>query len=120
MSGRESYRQGVITAVTDSAYGAFMLAEDGHARAQDAVGHKYWAGNRNTNPSQLPAGVEQDLVLAHMWLSLAGSKDPVDFSRLHVANISDELTLLEATMTSAQITEAQRLAREWDEAHPRD
>jgi hypothetical protein len=125
MSGRESYRQGVITAVTDSAYGAFMLAEDGHAMAQDAVGHKYWAGNRNTNPSQLPAGVEQDLVLAHMWLSLAASENqrylrPIDFSRLHVANISDELTLLEATMTSAQITEAQRLAREWDEAHPRD
>ena len=125
MSGRESYRQGVITAVTDSAYGAFMLAEDGHAMAQDAVGHKYWAGNRNTNPSQLPAGVEQDLVLAHMWLSLAASENqrylrPIDFSRLHVANISDELTLLEATMTSAQITEAQRLAREWDQAHPHD
>jgi hypothetical protein len=36
------------------------------------------------------------------------------------ANISDELALLEATMTSAQLTEAQTLAREWDEAHPRD
>jgi hypothetical protein len=55
-----------------------------------------------------------------MWLSLAASEEPVEFSRLHVASISDELTLLEATMTSAQITEAQRLAREWDQAHPHD
>ena len=53
-------------------------------------------------------GVPQDLALAHMWFNLlAGSGS--DAGRL-------SRDVAERLMTSVQIAEAQRLAREWLEA----
>lgn len=50
-------------------------------------------------------GAPQDYILAHMWFNLAAARgcDGIDASRDRVAKL----------MTPDQITEAQRLAREW-------
>jgi len=56
-------------------------------------------------------GVPQDYVQAHMWWNLAavnGYKDAVDF-REHTTK----------KMTPADISNAQHMAREWLEAHPK-
>ena len=55
----------------------------------------------------------QDLVLAYMWLNLAAAQGN------EIANeTANELKdLTEARMTRDQIAEAQRLSREWIEAH---
>jgi|SRR5579872_126250 len=49
-------------------------------------------------------GVPKDYVLAYMWLS--------------VANLKQECAMLQAEMTPAQISEAQRMAEQWKAAHP--
>ena len=60
-------------------------------------------------------GVPRDLVQAHMWFNLAarfqsGSRGDAGTHRAQIEN----------RLSPAQLVEAQRLAREWDEAHPRD
>ena len=61
-------------------------------------------------------GVPQDDVQAHMWFNLSASRatgivgSEAVRSRDEVAN----------RLTPDQRAEAQRLAREWDEAHPRE
>ena len=70
-------------------------AERGDAPAQGLLGVQYGSGE----------GVPQDYVIAHMWFNLAaaqGLKEGVT-GREWVA----------ALMTSTQIAEAQKLAREW-------
>ena len=71
------------------------LAEHGDAGAQYILGVLYATGQ----------GVPQDDVQAHMWVSLA---DAQGYKLARRAR--DELA---RRMTPAQITEAQRLAREW-------
>jgi hypothetical protein len=66
-------------------------AEQGHDVAQSKLGVMYARGR----------GVPQDFVQAHKWFIIAGHTDDV----------------LPRRMTSAQIAEAQKLAREWMEAH---
>ncbi len=56
-------------------------------------------------------GVPQDDVQAHMWYNLA--------AQLHPQRRQDR-DKVAVRMTSEQIAEAQRLAREWDAAHPRE
>ena len=60
-------------------------------------------------------GVPQDDVQAHMWLNLAASRTTGE-DREDAASARDRAR---ARMTPEQVAEAQRLAREWDEAHPR-
>ena len=50
-----------------------------------------------------------DNVLAYMWYNLAAAQE-------NRARLSKDM--LEEQMTRAQIAEAQRLSREWIEAHP--
>ena len=71
------------------------LAEQDDAYAQGNLGVMYDKG----------WGVPQDYVQAHMWFNLAAAKGDADAikSRDNVA----------AKMTPAQISEAQKLAREW-------
>jgi len=71
------------------------LAQQGDANAQYILGVFYDNG----------LGVPQDRVEAYMWLSLAASQ-----GRENAAIIRD---LAARLMSSAQIEEAQRLAREW-------
>jgi TPR repeat protein len=76
-----------------------MSAEKGYAPAQAALGAMYLNG----------LGVRQDYVQADMWLNVAASRSDADSWKAY-AEIRDSV---ESEMTSAQVAEAQRLAREW-------
>ena len=83
-----------------------MAAEQGVADAQYLVALMYSLGR----------GVQQDYLQAHMWFSHAASRSAGERreSRVQVRDTVAGLT------TPTQIAEAQRLAREWDAAHPRE
>jgi TPR repeat protein len=70
-------------------------ADQGHAGAQFNLGHLYADGR----------GVPQDFVQAHMWLNLAAAGSQ--------PGARNERELVAKKMTRSQITEALRLAREW-------
>ena len=80
-----------------------LAAEQGHTGAQFNLGVMYNNGE----------GVPQDNVEAHMWLNLAASRlsgadrERTVATREHVAE----------RMTPADLSEAQRRAREWHAAH---
>ncbi len=76
-----------------------FAAEQGHADAQHNLGVTYAAGQ----------GAPQDYVQAHMWFSLAGSRFPPDED----CEAVQSRDWIAAQMTPAQITEAQKLTREW-------
>ena len=81
-----------------------LAADQGHARAQFNLGFMYANG----------AGVPQDYVLAYMWFNLAASRMTGEVRALTVEQrdqAADELT-------PDALNEAQRLAWEWDAAHP--
>ena len=56
----------------------------------------------------LGSGVPVDFVIAHMWLNLAGAQGDADAVKLRSA--------LTRSMTLDQVSEAQRLARDWHNA----
>jgi TPR repeat protein len=70
-------------------------AEQGLAQAQGGLGVMYATGK----------GVAQDYVFAHMWFNLAAASGQKDSVKIR--------DVLAARMTPAQISEAQKLAREW-------
>jgi hypothetical protein len=70
-------------------------AEQGSPEAQADLGYCYEEG----------VGVLRDLVRAHMWFNLAAAAGE--------KRGADERDKLEKRMTAAQITEAEKLAREW-------
>ncbi len=76
-------------------------AEQGNPDAQAVLGLLYLTG----------LGVTRDYVQAHMWLTLAASRSPPG-NDLHDGAIAGRDGVA-ARMSGAQITEAQRLAREW-------
>ncbi len=76
------------------------LAEQGHAEAQFNLGFMYYNGR----------GVPQDYAQAHMWYYLAASTFPLGESRMKAFDNRD---IVAKRMTPAQISEAQKLAREW-------
>ena len=89
-----------------------LAAEQGHFRAMILLGDQYWMGE----------GVPQDLVQAHMWLSLAEFHESNQSVETPAA-LAPEMSVSQAValmMTPAQIAEAQRFAREWVAAHPRE
>jgi hypothetical protein len=55
-------------------------------------------------------GVPQDYAKAHMWFNLAASRYPPGEDRDRVVKNRD---IVVEKMTPAQISEAQKLAREW-------
>ena len=55
-------------------------------------------------------GVPEDIVLAYMWWNLAAAQG------VEVAQENKDIA--ESRMTREQIAEAQRMSREWLEAHP--
>ena len=76
------------------------LAEKGAAQAQNILGVMYDKGQ----------GVPQDYVQAHMWFNLAAAQG--------VKQAAEARDRLAPKMSSAQIEEAQRLAREWKPTSP--
>ncbi len=75
-------------------------AEEGYAKAQVLFGNMYLQGY----------GVPQDYVQAHMWFDVAASRLPPGKQRDLAAEARD---LVGRFMTSTQIAEAEKLAREW-------
>ncbi len=75
-------------------------AEQGHAKAQYNLGWMYDKGK----------GVLQDYVQAHMWYNLAAFRLLPGVYRNYAFKNRD---IISERMTPAQISEAQKLAREW-------
>ena len=83
-----------------------LAADQGQADAQDTLGVMYTIGR----------GVPYDEVQAHMWFNLAASRSTGELRDNIVKNrdrAADELT-------PDELSEAQRLGREWNAAHPRE
>ena len=76
-----------------------LAAEQGHAAAQFNLGLMYENGQ----------GVPQEYVQAHMWLNLGASREWGANAKSH----AERRDSVASKMTSKQIAEAQRLAREW-------
>ena len=74
-------------------------ADQGNAGAQFKLAFSYADGE----------GVLQDYIQAHMWFNLSASRASVEDRKVY----SDSRDRMAAKMTTAQIAEAQRLAREW-------
>jgi TPR repeat protein len=72
-----------------------LSAEQGYAQDQFNMGAWYEYG----------IGVDQDLLLAHMWYNLAGSNGHKDGPKYK--------NILEKKMTPQQIEKAQEMARNW-------
>ena len=83
-----------------------LAADQGIARAQLFLGFMYEDGE----------GVPQDDVQAHMWFNLAASRLTGELREMAVQD-RDKVA---GRMDPTQIAEAQRLASEWDAAHPRE
>ena len=77
-----------------------LAAEQGFALAQFNLGVMYANGE----------GVPEDDVLAYMWFNVAAAQG--------YEGAQGNKDLLAERMTREQIAEAQRLSREWIEAHP--
>jgi len=82
-----------------------LAADQGHAIAQYSLGLMYGDG----------VGVPQDDVTAHVWLNLAASRSTGEVREAAVK----ARDLVIGFMPPDERAEAQRLAREWNEAHPR-
>ena len=97
--------QGVAQDDTEAVNWFRMAAEQSDARAQNNLGRMYDEGR----------GVEQDYVQALMWFNLAASAyEASDEREMEVRDKNDRNRDLAASlMTSEQIAEAQKLAREW-------
>ena len=79
-------------------------AEQGNARAQFCLAACYYQGQ----------GVAQDYVQAYRWFSISGASQEESIIK-HTKELLGEFS---REMTSAQLVEAQRLAREWKPKTP--
>ena len=87
--------QGVPQDYAQAARWSRKAAEQGDATAQSNLGIMYSKGQ----------GVPQDYVLAHMWMNLAASRGN--------ENAAKNRDLTAKRMTPADISKAQKMAREW-------
>ena len=94
--------QGVRQDYAEAAKWYRRAADRGNPVAQASLGFLYEKGQ----------GVPQDYVQAHMWFNIATSRlpDSRKEARQKTSMVRDAIA---AKMTSAQIAEAQKLAREW-------
>jgi TPR repeat protein len=77
-------------------------AEQGYAAAQNKLGHCYMKGE----------GVAKDNLQAYIWLNLAAAQaDESEYTKLDLAKV-------EQALTPEQVTEAQRLSREFKPSQP--
>ena len=92
--------RGVTQDYAEAARWYRKAAEQGFAEAQYNLGVTYERGH----------GVPMDFVQAHMWYNLAASRYPPGEDRDKSVKNRD---IVAEKMTPAQISEAQKLAREW-------
>ena len=92
--------QGVAQDYAEAVKWLRLAAEQGDAGAQVNLGVMYGQGR----------GITQNFVSAHMWFNIAAALgDPKG---------AEARDLVAKQMTPADISQAQKLAREWMEAHP--
>ena len=94
-----AYGEGVPQDHAEAAQWYRLAAEQGHASAQLNLGRVYGLGH----------GVPQDYVAAHMWLNLAASALTGDLRQRAI----ESRDALAGLMTREDLSEAQRLARDW-------
>ena len=94
------FEKGVPQVFTTARQWYEKAAAQGHAGAQNNLGGLYEFGH----------GVAQDYVRAYMWYYVAAAHPTGDGQKDVAAENRDEIA---GRMTSAQIAEAQKLAREW-------
>jgi uncharacterized protein len=87
--------QGVTQDYSAAASWYRKAADQGHSEAQNNLGTAYYYGR----------GVPQDYINSHKWLNLSAARGNKDAAR--------NRDIVAKKMTPAQITEAQKLAREW-------
>jgi Sel1 repeat len=94
--------EGVVQDYAEAMKWYHLAADQGLAEAQYSVGTMYARGE----------GVSQDYVRAHMWFNLAVSQYPASEKekRDEAVKARDSIAV---QMTSAQISTAENLAREW-------
>ena len=106
----ETYSSGIGGTLRDLVEGMRwyrLAAEQGHAQAQYELAVGYTNGR----------GVPQDDLRAHKWANLSASRMTTGPFRDVVVELRDQIA---SRLTPDQRIEAQRLAREWDEEHPRE
>jgi len=79
-----------------------LAADHNHAQAQYNLGLWYAQGE----------GGSQDYVSAHMWFNLAASRFPASDTRNRSLAVKNR-DVMAGKMSSEQVAEAQKLAREW-------
>ena len=87
-----------------------QAAEQGHAASMALLGYIYM------DESGFEWGVPTDDIEGYKWFSLAATYATGEVREQSV-KMRDRIA---ERLTPEQLTEAQRLAREWDEAHPRE
>jgi len=98
--GVSYYRgHGVLQDYAEAVHWYTEAAEQGNESAQSSLGGMYVDGR----------GVPKDYVRAHMWLNLAAARSSGDLQR-EIAVLRD---MIGKDLTVEQLSEAQRLAREW-------
>ena len=101
--------EGVTKDMSQAIFWWQKAADQGDAVAQYNLGQVYFKGAR----------VQQDLVQAHMWFSLAASSSKETISAQQRKKLAESIRKsAEANMTPKQIEEAQALAQEWLAKHP--
>ena len=99
--------RGVPQSDTEAATWFRRAADQGDAQAQYNLGLSYARGE----------GVTPDPIAAHMWLNLAAARFPAADSRGRMAATRNRDNVA-GEMTSDQLVEAQRRAREWKPKTP--
>ena len=98
--------QGIARNYKESVKWFRRAAEQQHARAQNNLGVMFAAGQ----------GIAQDYIRAHMWFNLAAAS----LSGEDGKNATDGRNTLAARMTSAQIAQAQEMARKCQQSKFKD
>ena len=104
---------GVLQDYEQSVYWYNKAAEGGLPNAQTSLGFMYYSGE----------GVPKSYVKAHMFMNIASvNETSSEHPHLRLTH-SQEMTKtkrdgIEELMTSAQVTESQKLASEWMKKHP--
>ncbi len=91
--------EGVLQDYAEAKKWYTKAAEQGYAKAQSNLGTMYGTGE----------GVPEDYVRAHMWYNLAVAQGN--------ETARENRDIIAALMTPADISKAQKLAREWTEKH---
>ena len=109
LGGLYRYGEGVPQDHTESAKWYRKAAEQGDAGAQYFLGVLCHLGR----------GVPQDYVQAYMWYNLAASKLKRDHRKEAISGLrpTSGRNRVAKKMTREEISEAQRLVREWAEKH---